>query len=452
MPSTEEIFVSSTVQDLGAYRTHVKDALQRHSQVAVFLSEDWTAAYVDVVQLCRERLRQASGYYGIFAYWYGSVPPNEQRSITCLEFDWAQQRWKGDSSPRIAVFLPEPGSSADTELRRRTNELMRRSFQDAAERKHHQKLQQEFVHQVSGSWRKINYFGNSAELREQAIVVAERWRGVFARVRAAPAGRSATEAELGALGRTPNLEAAREVLDLVRESECGLSICLVLSSDEDAGQKQFLDFLVQHKMLRRGGRPPARGRPPSDRFERVAVLRWLAEACGAVASAATPNTPEALAELLHAALKERALVVVLEQINRFPGGTPEFHSEVWQPVFAALQRLRAGPGGAKGHLVLVLGNYGSIQANADYLRSWREFDASSPDGRLLSLPALAPIERKDVRRWLEEMDVPGEAAGRHDELVAIAMTNPVTGEADGTPSRVFARLREELLWPEEYPQ
>jgi hypothetical protein len=329
---------------------------------------------------------------------------------------------------------------------------MRQSFQNAAKRKHHQKLQQEFVHQVSGGWRKINYFRDSMELREQAIVVAERWRGAFARVRAIPTGRSATEAELGALGRVRNIEAIREVLDLIQERKRGQSICLVLSSDEDAGQKQFLDFLVRHKILRRGGRAPARGRPPNDRFERTAVLRWLAEACGTVASAAGLDTPEALAELLHSALKERDLVVVLEQINRFPGGTPEFHSTVWQPLFAALQRLRAGPGGAKRHLVLILGNYGSIQANADFLRSWRDFDTAYPDTRLFSLPALAPIERKDVRRWLEEMDVPDEPAGRHDELVAIALTNPVTHEADGTPSRVFARLREELLWPEEYPQ
>jgi hypothetical protein len=65
------------------------------------------------------------------------------------------------------------------------------------------------------------------------------------------------------------------------------------------------------------------------------------------------------------------------------------------------------------------------------------------------LPRLASIERKDVRRWLEEMDVPDEPAGRHDEFAANALTNPVTGQVDGTPCRVFARLREELLWPED---
>jgi hypothetical protein len=445
----QEIFLSSTVQDLHAYRTHVQDALQRHSQIAVFLSGDWIEGYIDIIQLCRQRLQQASGYYGIFAYWYGSIPPNAQRSITCLEFEWARQRWQGDPAPRIAVFLPEPGSPADIDLSARTDQLLRQSFQSAAKRKQHKKLQHDFVREVSGSWRKINYFRNETELREQAIVVAERWRGTLLRLAGVAVRRDATDAELGALGRALNLEAVQEVLDRVGDSRSAQSVCLLLSSDEDAGQKQFLDFLVQQKMLRRGGRPAVRGRPPSDRFERSAALRWLAEACGIDTSVNSLGTPEALAESLQAALKERDLIVILEQVNRFAGGEIEFYAAVWRPLFAALQRLRVGLGGAARHLVLILGNYGPATGTAGFLRPWNEFDAARPDDRLLSLPGLAPISRRDLRRWLEEMDIPDEPVGRHDELAAIGLTNPVTGEVDGTPSRVFARLREEMLWPED---
>jgi hypothetical protein len=436
------------VQDLRAYRTNVQDALLQHSQIAVFLSGDWVEAYVDVVQLCRQKLQQASGYYGIFAYWYGSIPPDEQRSITCLEFAWARQRWTGDPAPRIAIFQPELGSPADVELRKCSDQLLRQSFPDAAKREVHKKLQQEFIQEVGGSWRKINYFRDQTWLREQAIVVAERWRGTLLRSETA-IGRYPTDAELGALGRTANLDSVRKVLDQVLDSKRGQNVCLLISSDEDAGQKQFLDFLAQQKMLRRGGRPPARGRPPNDRFERSVTLQWLAQVCGVFPGADAFDTTEAFAAPLHVALKERDLIVILEQVNRFAGGVSEFRDLIWRPLFAALQRLRAGPGGAERHLVLILGHYGSTQEIADFLRPWKDFDAESPDDRLLSLPRLTSVERKDVRRWLEEMDVPDEPAGRHDELGAIALTNPVTGQVDGTASRVFARLREELLWPQD---
>jgi hypothetical protein len=195
--------------------------------------------------------------------------------------------------------------------------------------------------------------------------------------------------------------------------------------------------------------PPARGRPPSDRFERSAVLQWLAEICGIVAGASALDTPEAFAEPLHAALKERELIVILEQINRFAGGVSEFYAAVWRPLFAALQRLRAGLGGAGHHLILIVGHYGSATEIAGSLRLSKDFDADRPDDRLLSLPRLASIEKKDVRRWLEELDVPDEPAGRHNELAATVLTNPISGQVDGTPTRVFARLREESLWRED---
>ena len=244
-------------------------------------------------------------------------------------------------------------------------------------------------------------------------------------------GRYPTDAELGALGRTANLDSVRKVLDQVRDSERGQNVCLLISSDEDAGQKQFLDFLVQQKMLRRGGRPPARGRPPNERFERSVTLQWLAEVCGIFPGADAFDTPEAFAASLHVALRERDLIVILDQVNRFAGGLSEFHDLVWRPLFAALQRLRAGPGGAERHLVLILGHYGSTTGIAGFLRPWEDYDTERTDDRLLSLPRLTSVERKDVRRWLEEMDVPDEPAGRHDKLGVIALTNPVTGQVDG---------------------
>lgn len=117
----KEVFVSSTVRDLSAYRAAVQDVLLNRVEVAAYLSEHWGGGLDDTVQKCRTRLLQADAYLGIFAYWYGSVPPEYGESITHLEFNWAMERWGDAAIPPIAVFMPE--GEADRELRRKAEAL-----------------------------------------------------------------------------------------------------------------------------------------------------------------------------------------------------------------------------------------------------------------------------------------------------------------------------------------
>jgi hypothetical protein len=67
---------------------------------------------------------------------------------------------------------------------------------------------------------------------------------------------------------------------------------------------------------------------------------------------------------------------------------------------------------------------------------------------LLQVPQLEQFSREDILAWFDEMEVPDEPAGRRSKLVDRAIKNS-EGKDDPVPTRVFERLRGEILWPEE---
>jgi Domain of unknown function (DUF4062) len=109
------IFLSSTIGDYESFRREVQDVLLKRAECACFLSEDWIGGYDATVQKCRDRVRQSGGFILLLGYWYGSIPPGKDKSITHLEFEWALERWKGELYPKMAVLKPKPGKKADAQ-------------------------------------------------------------------------------------------------------------------------------------------------------------------------------------------------------------------------------------------------------------------------------------------------------------------------------------------------
>ena len=110
------VFLSSTIGDYEAYRREVQDVLLKKAECACFLSEDWIGGYDATVQKCRDRVCQCGGFILLLGYWYGSIPPGKDKSITHLEFEWALDRWKGDPFPKMALLKPLRGKKADDDL------------------------------------------------------------------------------------------------------------------------------------------------------------------------------------------------------------------------------------------------------------------------------------------------------------------------------------------------
>jgi len=89
------VYLSSTYEDLRAYREAVSAAL-RKSGLDVAQMEDYTAADERPLDLCLRDVSQSEIYVGLFAWRYGYVPPAdkgnpERRSITELEYRQAER-------------------------------------------------------------------------------------------------------------------------------------------------------------------------------------------------------------------------------------------------------------------------------------------------------------------------------------------------------------------------
>jgi len=447
-----EIFLSSTVRDLETYRQAVKTALGR-AQTACFLSEEWSGGYDDTVQKCYDRLHQAAGYIGIFAFWYGSIPPNSDKSITHMEFQWAMERWGNRTYPPIAVFMPKAGSQAEADLRARAQQLLTQvsaQQQDLADRL------KVFHDEVANPtcWRTIREFDGQDALCQYAIIAVSYWRGKTplnaardnsARPDLPSDERRVTDDDLVLLGRNSQIDVVKGALSRLGARADIPAAALLVTGDEDAGHGWFLQRLLGLKQFSRG-RPPKVGRPMAEPYTLQALIQWLGITLGVVRPGEGINTPEQLAELVGALLQKQQLCFVLNEVNRLTRGVVAFQEAFWQPFYRKLAEIRA----QKPH------GYPLIAVLVDYTGQTRQWPASMfelcrtahfNDAKLLLIPQLADFNEDDVLLWLDELDVPDEPPGNRQRVVSIALTTP-SGQYDGTPSRVFRRLRNTVLWSE----
>ena len=99
------VFLSSTRRDLDAERQKIKDKVVGHLQIACLLGEEMASDYASTVQACLDKVDEAAGFIGVFAYWYGSIPPNEQCSITHLEFRRALARLEQSADLPMMILI-----------------------------------------------------------------------------------------------------------------------------------------------------------------------------------------------------------------------------------------------------------------------------------------------------------------------------------------------------------
>src|SRR5215203_2821242 len=96
------IYISSTYSDLNDAREQVYRVLRKmgHDTIAM---EDYVATDQRPLDKCLADVDSCDIYVGIFAWRYGYIPPNEERSITELEFREAGRKGK----PSLLFLLDE---------------------------------------------------------------------------------------------------------------------------------------------------------------------------------------------------------------------------------------------------------------------------------------------------------------------------------------------------------
>lgn len=446
-----EIFLSSTVKDLSGYRRQVQDALIKRAQVACFLSEDWSGGYDDTLQKCHDRLRNANGYMGIFGFWYGSIPPNSEKSITHLEFEWAMDHWASHPYPPVAIFMPRPHSQAALELKALAQECIPADLEQQV--KHKQQIQK-FHQTIHNQWRTVKFFSDQRELREYAIVAVLMWRNVTPTAAATQQievarlhpFRKVTDIQLGALGRKKQTDAVEAILSEVVSYKEVPAIGLLIYGNENAGQREFLEHLRELKQFRRG-RPTKIGRPPLSHYNLQTFIQWAGTMLGVSTTDKPLETPQDLAEIVSQELKNQSLYLILDRVNRVPGGVAAFQTQFWTPFFQHLKELRTLYHLQHRLIVVVLDYTTQCDNRLDLFCEWDPETETLDFSKLIKLPGLGDFSKRDVLLWLEQLEVPDQPDGRRVELAETILIDE-TGAPDGTPLHVFNRLCDEVLWPD----
>lgn len=96
------VFLSSTGQDLQAYRDAVARELQGYQPWRCVRMEDFNAhANTSPIEFCRAQAAACTVFVGIIGHCYGSIPPGETLSFTEQEYDAASMR------PRLVFVAPD---------------------------------------------------------------------------------------------------------------------------------------------------------------------------------------------------------------------------------------------------------------------------------------------------------------------------------------------------------
>lgn len=449
------VFLSSTIGDYEAYRREVQDVLLKKAECACFLSEDWIGGYDATVQKCRDRVCQCGGFILLLGYWYGSIPPGKDKSITHLEFEWALDRWKGDPFPKMAVLKPLRGKKADDELKALADPLLPKTQEDLD--LHATRLAR-FHAQVDDKhteWRTIRTFETVEDLREYALVIGKDWRGytpmaaALGKVHAgtAPSESPLREDQLGRLGREPQHGAIKKLLSGLAAHPDVPAVAMLIHGDEDEGQRAFVAY-VQSSLFKNHHPKRKIGRLPPGSSTVQALVAWVAGTLG-LGSASSVDTAEALAERVIDELKHQQLIFVIDRLGAdCTGGIHGFQQTFWEPFWTRLKALRSQQQIANRLVAIVTdysgdsGNWAGVAVDAEIKKTKDDFS------KLIAVRRLSHIEESDLYDWFDELDVPDSPPGRRAHLALRALGDEESGNLDGTPLHVFERLKGERLWPE----
>lgn len=442
----KNIFLSSSIKDLSEYRDHAEQALKRAGAVC-FPSEEWVASHDDVLQLCHERIGQSQGYIGIFAYYYGSILDGCEESVTHFEFKYANEKWRANQRRPIYVLMPEESSEAHRDLMQRADEL---KCTEEDQREKHDRLLKLFHDEVKKG-RKVNFFKDFYDLREQVIIIGGQLKefrplgvatGKIEIQEKTVIQRKVGDEELGLLGRETQLGDLKKIINRLPAFDRVPSVAFIVSGSQTDGQEEFLQQIVRKRRI--SGRPPGFGRPHSEQYDLDSLIQWMGEILGILDDGNEIKDLKELAALIHAELQSQQLCVILDEIHRYVGAVTAFYETFWTPLFRELEKLQARQPAVNRLIVVIVDYTGKVEHWDSITVKYGDGNLAQEDYYKLFLLQMTDITEDDLLNWFDEVEIP---FGTRKHLTNIALKD-IEGNPDGTPQQVFRRLRKEDLWKE----
>lgn len=441
-----KIFISSTIDDLKTYREAVAQAL-RPSAMCLMI-DDWPAGHWDVVETCREKVHESYGYFGIFAHYYGSIPPGQTLSITHLEYHWVKKKWENKHShPPIVIFMPRENSRVDEELKAKAKELIQKKYPDPNK---HLELMARFRAEVL-DWHIVKFFVDESDLKVKAVHAFYNWGNLLVQVAQGNADvqetntqRSQIEEKIGLLGRRKQLEAFEDIhLTATKPNHIIPAIPILIYGNEHSAYDDFIKQIAKLKQLRQDKKEVFAGKPPVAQYDTKTLVNWIAENLGILEQPI--ETPEDLAILIWEELKGQQLSIIIEDLQGFVGGLKAFHELIWLPLHNKLQTLC--------NLKKVKYPFFMIIVIRQNIYSWEAVgqnyfgadDENRPDSfdyeKFLIFPRLGHIVEKHIIDWLkQEITLPNKS-DHYLREIAEKVLRDENGDKDDRPAFVYKRIR-----------
>jgi hypothetical protein len=438
------IFLSITAKDCVDYRLEMQDALEKNVPVTVHLQEDWASAAILVMTVCQQKLKDQDGYMGLFGYRYGWIPPVQPlsaKSITHLEWEWAKQHWTSREPP-IFIFLPNPGSEAEQELKRWAKEVLEDEYPNCPSEQQTSLERQESFRQEVRDWangRCINSYETAREIREKGISCIHHWNKSILKqaceVHRGEIRKRIPAAELGAIGRDRQVKALEEILVQLRKRQREVAAAFVIHGEENHGQWQFAHFLHGWKEWNKEDEILPLFQP--DRPEDAAQLaRWVCNQLGQ--EVALAEAMERLVAALAFRLSERNVVILVQSLGNGPDRWQRFSEDFWSPLRQRLGQAVSEKTRGRLHWFVVANEPCPLAPAA------LDWDSAS----LIPLPQLQTLCEQDVSVWLSHRNprlnrdsIRLEQRAEISKAVTYKNGNP-----DGLPISVFARLESKGEW------
>ena len=433
-----EIFLSATVRDLGNERDAVQEAL-RQRQTAVFLQDCWNRSAGDVVKMCLRRLEDASGYLGIFGFRYGWIPQALNKSITELECDWALYRWENLSSPPVFFFSPEIGSTAERVLINSAEATLVADYPNDPEKRESLKERQRAFIKRLRQGRNVISFSSLTDLQVRATNAVSLWNEEILENAANSSRRYGSPEiplhELGAIGHRRQLDALEGALFARDQRPDAPALCAVVHGPPRTGHRAFREYLARwdHWDVGPDIEP---GAPPHDSYDVGSLVRW---ALGVLAGDKGIEQAgiEALAEIIMSRLAKEPVVLILQRVDGLSGGLTVFHRDFWVPLHDALSVGWKRNATTQRFAMLVISHHEET-VNDSVFWDGKLDDDEIDFRRLLLLPSLGKLLKRDIRDWLYHLGL--------DRVRAIQMAERVIGTGD--PLEVYEQLQESGVWNE----
>ncbi len=443
LPEIEQIFLSATAQDCLSYREALKEAVESSIEKAkIFLQEDWAEAGKFVVDVCKSRVEDCDGYFGLFGHRYGWIPPGFNHSITELEFRWAVERWQKLPAP-IFILLPQKGSQADIELISKSEPFLAREFPDPVIRELEIKKQEAFVSSVvtwaSKDGLMLIYYDSLQRLVQKAPLSILNWN--LDALRQAKNGRRLAQGdipaeELGRIGRDDQISALNEIMEDFLDQPKEPAMAVLVHGHENQGQIQFAHFLRQWEEWEDAAILYGQPQNPDDT---ESIIRWCCSQLK-IPVLGKPDV-ESLALALIGRLTKSSVTIIQLSIGKSADRISHFSTYLWQPLLMSLKKQQKDS--MRGRLFWIMIDHFSLSLAPDNGISNRvSVTAKSNYNAPIPLPILEDVTAQQVKRWLKDLrprrtDLSIE---RREEIAAYAT------EPDGKPSNVYNRLTLHGFW------